>query len=277
MERSIDWMREKARNIRHDIVEMMWRAGSGHVGGSLSVVEILVALYYGMLRIQPSCSEWEQRDRVVLSKGHAAACLYAILADMGFFDRKWLWTEFIKTGRRLSEHPDMKRVPGVDMSTGSLGQGVSAALGMAWAARYLRRRLRVYAIMGCGEQQEGQVWEAAMAASAHRLGNLIGIVDYNDRQVSGTTTDVLNINPLSDKYHAFGWHVAEADGHDIGQLLDVLRGFELGEKPHVIIAHTTKGKGVSFMEGAVQFHATTLTQEQYDQAIRELKTGDDTC
>ena len=270
MKPNIAQMKTKARQIRRDIVEMVWRAGSGHIGGSLSMVEIALVLYHRILRVDPHRPDWEDRDRLVLSKGHAAACLYAVLADVGFFDRQWLWNEFIMTNARLPEHPDMRQVPGVDMTTGSLGQGVSAAVGMAWAARHLGKLLHVYVIMGCGEQQEGQVWEAAMAAAHHRLGNLTAIVDYNDRQVSGPTSEVLSPDPIRDKYRAFGWHADEVDGHNVADLAKVLETPGPVERPRVVIAHTVKGKGVSFMEGVSKFHATSLTQDDYDQAVREL-------
>lgn len=270
-ELSVEQLTSKARHIRRDIVEMVWRAGSGHIGGSLSAVEILVVLYHAVLRVDPRRPQWEDRDRFVLSKGHAGACLYAVLADKGFFERKRLWTEFIRTEGRLPEHPDMRKVPGVDISTGSLGQGISAAVGMAWALRYLGKSSRVYALMGCGEQQEGQVWEAAMSAAHHRLGNLTAVIDFNDRQVSGPTHEVLDPNPLGDKYRAFGWDVLDvADGHDVGELLDALRAPAPAQQPRVIIANTTKGKGVSFMEGVTRFHATSLPQEEYDHAVDEL-------
>ncbi len=261
---------DKARDIRRDIVEMIWRAGSGHIGGSLSAVEIIVVLYQRILRFDSARPGWEDRDRFVLSKGHAGACLYAVLADRGFFPRRRLWEEFIRTEGRLPEHPDMRQVPGVDMSTGSLGQGISAAVGMAWAARHLGKSAKVYAVMGCGEQQEGQVWEAVMSASHHRLGNLIAIIDYNDRQVSGPTSEILSPDPLADKYRAFGWQVDHADGHDVADLSAVLETPNLSDRPRVIIARTTKGSGISYMEGVTRFHATSLTQDEYDQAVKEL-------
>jgi transketolase len=263
-------LKKKAGEIRRDLIEMVWRAGSGHIGGSLSLVDIAVALYYRILNIDPGRPGWEDRDRVVLSKGHAGACLYAILADLGYFERSRLWDEFIRTEGRLPEHPSMRDVPGIDMSTGSLGQGISAAVGMAWAARYLGKGLRVFAIMGCGEQQEGQVWEAAMAAAHHRLGNLTAVIDYNNLQVSDCTSCVLEVAPLPDKYRAFGWLVTEVDGHDFDALIGALQTRIAEDKPRVVIARTTKGKGVSFMENAVPFHATTLTRDQYEQAVREL-------
>lgn len=263
-------MTSKARQIRRDIVEMVWRAGSGHIGGSLSMVEIAVVLYNHILRIDPSRPDWEDRDRLVLSKGHAGACLYAVLADRSFFERQRLFSEFIKTDGRLPEHPDMLQVPGVDMSTGSLGQGISAAVGMVWAAKYLNKSFHIYTIMGCGEHQEGQVWEAAMAAAHHKLGNLTTIIDYNDRQVSGSTSDILSIAPLADKYRAFGWEVDIVNGHDIAELINSLKKNAPRDRPRAIIAQTTKGKGVSFMEGVFKFHATSLTKEQYEQATKEL-------
>jgi transketolase len=234
------------------------------------LVEIAVVLYYHILNIRPEEPNWPERDRVVLSKGHGAACIYAILAARGFFPRQWLWKEFIRSGRRLPEHPDMRNVPGIDISTGSLGQGISGALGMAWAARHLQKNFHVYALMGCGEQQEGQVWEAAMAASHHRLGNLTAIIDYNNRQVSGLTSEVLDPAPLEDKYRAFGWHVGQVDGHDIEKLIANLQSPWPNDRPRLILARTVKGKGISFMEGDAKFHATSLNEEQYLQAAKEL-------
>ena len=270
MSLSVAQMTSKARKIRRDIVEMVWRAGSGHIGGALSLVEIAVVLYNRILRIDPARPDWQDRDRLVLSKGHSAACLYAVLSDAGFFDRRWLWEEFIQTQGRLPEHPDMHKVPGIDMSTGSLGQGISAAVGMAWASRYLGKSLRVYAIMGCGEQQEGQVWEAAMAAAHYRLGNLTAIIDHNDRQVSGATSEIMSVGPLADKYRAFGWAVDQANGHDLGDMARVLESSGPADKPRLIIAQTVKGKGISFMEGIARFHATSLSKEEYGQAVKEL-------
>ena len=269
MKLDIPELQKTARRIRRDIVEMVWRAGSGHIGGSLSMVEIVLVLYHCIMKVDPKRPDGEDRDRLVLSKGHSAACLYAVLAEMGFFDRKLLFEEFIRTHGRLSEHPDMQTVPGIDMSTGSLGQGISTAVGMAWAARHHRKPIKVYAIMGCGEQQEGQVWEAAMAAAHHRLDNLVAIVDFNNAQVSGNTSDVMNPQPLPEKYRTFGWDVDEVDGHDIEGLVRALKKPNPAAKPRVIIAKTVKGKGVSFMEGDYNFHATSLTREQYEQALAD--------
>lgn len=259
-----------AAKTRRDILEMMWLAGSGHIGGSLSLVEIAVVLYHRILNIRPQEPNWPERDRVVLSKGHGAACIYAVLAARGFFPRHWLWNEFIRTDRKLPEHPDMRKVPGIDMSTGSLGQGISCALGIAWAARHLHKKFHVFALMGCGEHQEGQVWEAAMAASHHCLGNLTAIIDYNNRQVSGLTSDVLDPAPLTDKYRAFGWHVRQVDGHEIEDLITIIESPWPEDRPRVILARTVKGKGVSFMEGEAKFHAASLNDEQYAQAVKEL-------
>jgi transketolase len=262
----------KARRIRRDILEMIWKAGGGHIGGSLSAVEILLVLYHRILKVDPQRPLWDARDRLVLSKGHAGACLYAVLADRGFFNRSWLWSEFIRTHKRLPEHPDMRQVPGVDMTTGSLGQGVSAAVGMAWAARYLQKPSRICVVMGCGEQQEGQVWEAAMAAAHHGLRNLTGIIDYNDRQVSGPSSSIMNIGPLADKYRAFGWQVSEVNGHDPEALTAALQTATPASRPQIVIARTIKGKGISFMENVTRFHAASLTQAEYDQAVRELES-----
>jgi transketolase len=263
-------LRARARHIRRDILEMVWCAGSGHIGGSLSLVEILLVLYSRIMKVDPARPLWESRDRFVLSKGHGAACLYAVLSQQGFIDRQWLWTEFIRTQGRLPEHPDMRQVPGVDMSTGSLGQGFSAAVGMAWAARHRGERLKVYVVMGCGEQQEGQVWEAAMAASHHGLANLTAIIDLNSLQVSGPIAAVLNPNPLDEKYRSFGWEVHEVDGHDIDELTRSLDRSTTTSRPQLVIARTIKGKGISFMENEVRFHATSLAREQYEAAVGEL-------
>lgn len=270
MKLNIPQLNKKACQIRRDVVEMVWRAGSGHIGGALSMVEIVLVLYHHILNVDARDPDWPDRDRLVLSKGHAAASLYAILADLAFFDRKLLFEEFIRVNGRLSEHPDMRMIPGIDMSTGSLGQGISSAVGMAWAARYTNKPSMIYAILGCGEQQEGQVWEAAMAASHHNLDNLTAIIDLNNTQVSGNTSDVLSPYPLVEKYRAFGWGVDEVDGHNIGDLITALSKKPPADKPRAVIATTTKGKGISCMEGNYTFHATSLSKQQYGQALEEL-------
>ncbi len=261
-----------ARDIRSDIVEMVWQAGSGHIGGSLSCVEILVALYFHVMDINPSNPYWEDRDRFILSKGHSAAALYATLAGCGYFERELLFNSFIRVGGILPEHPDMRKTPGIDMSTGSLGQGLSVAAGMAWGARYMKKKFRIFSLMGCGEMQEGQIWESAMAASQLGLDNLIGIIDYNKLQVNGHIDKVMGVEPLRDKWFSFGWEVKEVDGHSIFQIIDTLESVNNYKvKPKVIIAHTVKGKGVSFIEGKYEFHATTLDKKDYELAMQELK------
>jgi transketolase len=256
------------------LIEMNWRAGTSHLGGSLSVVEILVTLYRRVMRFNPGNAGWPGRDRLVLSKAHASAAWYAMLAALGFFPRERLFDAFITCGGTLQEHADMRRTPGVDMSGGSLGQGLSAGAGMAWATR--RRPgtadVRVFVVLGDGECQEGQVWEAAMAASHLRLDNLVAVVDYNRLQVSGRVSDVMEIAPLADKWGAFGWQADEVDGHDIEALAAALRAacVRRDGHPSVIVAHTTKGKGISFVEDDAHWHGGSLSAEQYRQALAEL-------
>ncbi len=245
-------------------------AGSGHAGGSLSAADIIAALYFSALNIDPQRPDWPDRDRLVLSKGHGCPILYAALARRGYFPIDELWT-LRKMGGRLQGHPDMRKTPGIDATTGSLGQGISVAVGMALGAKFQRKSYRVYAIMGCGEQQEGQVWEAAMAAAHYRLDNLIGIVDYNTLQIDGCNAEIMEIAPLVDKWRAFGWRVSEIDGHNMSQILDALADARDSRgKPTVIIAHTIKGKGVSFMENQVKWHSSVVTRECFDQAMAEL-------
>lgn len=260
-----------ALDIRRDIVEMMWQAGSGHIGGSLSCVEILTALYFHIMKIDPLNPSWEDRDRFVISKGHSAAALYAVLAKRGYFSRELLFNSFIRTGGMLQEHPDMRKTPGIDMSTGSLGQGLSAGAGMAWAAKYKKKSGRAFVLIGCGELQEGQIWEAAMSASHLGLDNLIAIIDYNKLQVNGPIYKLMNVEPLKDKWKAFGWDVKEANGHDTTEIIETVESLlHSGGKPKVIIAHTIKGKGISFMEAKHEFHATTLSKKDYESAMHEL-------
>jgi transketolase len=267
----VEELRRRARGIRCDIVRMLEAAGSGHSGGSLSAVEIVTALYWRVLRIRPEDPAWPDRDRFVLSKGHAAPVLYAALAERGFFPAEELLT-LRKLGSRLQGHPDMRKVPGVDASTGSLGQGLSVGLGMALAGRLDRRSYQVYVLLGDGECEEGQVWEAAMAAAHYRTGNLTAIVDHNGLQIDGPVTEVLSPLPLPDKWQAFGWAVTEVDGHDLAALL---RAFDwasgVDDRPAVIIAHTVKGRGVSFMEGQVDWHGKAPSSEQATCALEELE------
>lgn len=264
-----------ANEIRRDIIEEVYSAQSGHPGGSLSCSDILAVLYFNQMNIDPKNPNAPARDRFVLSKGHCAPALYAALARKGYFDQELL-TSFRKLGSNLQGHPDMKKVPGVDMSTGSLGQGVSAAVGMAIASKMDHEGLRVYCLMGDGEIQEGQVWEAAMAASKNKLDNLCIIVDYNDLQIDGTIEKVGGLVDIKEKFQSFGFHVIEVDGHNIEQLIHAFDSAKhQKEMPSVIIAKTIKGKGVSFMEGKVEWHGKAPTQEEYEQAMKELKNEEE--
>jgi transketolase len=262
-----------ACKIRQDIIEMLVLAKSGHPGGSLSAADIMSVLYFSVLKIEPDNPQWPDRDRFVLSKGHAAPVLYAALAERGFFPREEL-VNLRQTGHFLQGHPDMLKVPGVDMSTGSLGQGFSAAAGMALAGKIDQKTYRVYCLLGDGEIAEGLVWEAAMAAAHYKLDNLVAVLDYNGLQIDGTNEEVMNSAPLADKWRAFGWNVLEVDGHDVEELLNSL---ELAKnfqgKPTIIVAKTTKGKGVSFMENQAGWHGSAPSPEQAELALAELKGG----
>jgi transketolase len=266
-------MEHIARKVRRHIIQMIFEAGSGHPGGSLSATDIMVALYFGMMSHKPDEPKWPERDRFVLSKGHAAPALYACLAESGYFPVEELKT-FRRIGSRLQGHPDMRKTPGVEASTGSEGQGLSMGLGMALAGKLDRRPYTVYVMVGDGENDCGQIWEAAMAASFFKTDNLIAIIDRNMLQLDGPTHKVMSIEPLADKWRAFGWNVLEANGHNIGELLETLqKAKQTKGMPSVIIAHTIKGKGVSFMEGAVGFHGKVPSEEQYKKAMIELGEG----
>ena len=263
-------LKEQARMIRRHIVTMVGAAGSGHPGGSLSAADIVTALYFEVMRVDPRRPDWPDRDRFILSKGHAAPVLYAALAEKGYFPTERLQT-LRKLGSPLQGHPDMRKVPGVEMSTGSLGQGFSAANGMALAGKLDGRDYRVYVLLGDGEIQEGQVWEAAMAAAHYKLDNIIAFLDYNGLQIDGPISKVMSPEPVADKWRAFGWAVQEIDGHDLGQILDaVAKAQETKGKPNMIIARTIKGKGVSFMENQVGWHGSAPKPEQVKQALAEL-------
>lgn len=262
-------MENRVRTIRRHILHMIHAAGSGHPGGSLSCVEILTVLFFSVLHHDPAHPGWEGRDRFILSKGHAAPALYATLAESGYFPVESLST-LRKTGAMLQGHPD-RRVPGVEVSTGSLGQGLSIACGSALGARIAKTGSRTYVLLGDGECDEGQVWEAAMLASHYKLDNLVAVIDRNGLQIDGMTEKIMRLEPLSKKWAAFGWHVLEVDGHD---LAEISNAFESAKKirgrPTVIIAHTFKGKGVSFMEWINAFHGKSLTTEELETALKEL-------
>ena len=252
-------------------MEMVHRAASGHIGGSLSAMDVLVDLYFSVLRVNPAQPGDPDRDRFVLSKGHCTPSLYAVLALRGYFPEEELKL-FRSIEGHFSGHPDMVYVPGVDMSTGSLGQGISAAAGMAIAGKLDKKDYRVYAMLGDGEVEEGQVWEAAMSAAKYHLDNLCAVVDVNGLQIDGKTADVMPSEPLDEKFRAFGWHVLKADGHD---LADLDRAFQeaagLKDAPTVILARTVKGKGVSFMENNAGWHGKAPNDEQFEKAIAELR------
>ncbi|MEW5898068.1 MAG: transketolase [Bacillota bacterium] len=264
-------LEDKARQIRAHIIKMTAAAGSGHPGGSLSAADIVTALYFHLLRIDPQNPAWPDRDRFILSKGHAAPLLYAALAERGFFPVEELLT-LRKLGSRLQGHPDMKSLPGVEVSTGSLGQGLSAGNGMALAAKLDGRDYRVFVLLGDGEIQEGMVWEAAMAAAHYRLDNVTAFLDYNGLQIDGPITEVMSPEPVADKWRAFGWDVQEIDGHDIGQIIKAVEAArQVKGKPQMIVAKTCKGKGVSFMENQVDWHGTAPKPEQAEKALAELR------
>jgi len=262
-----------ACKVRIGIIEGVHSAKAGHPGGSLSCTDILTYLYTKEMNIDPKEPKKADRDRFVLSKGHAAPALYSILANCGFFPVAELNT-LRKSDSRLQGHPDMKNIPGVDMSTGSLGQGISAAVGMALSAKHFGNDFRVYTILGDGEIEEGQVWEAAMFAANKNLDNLVAFVDFNNLQIDGTCDEVNSPSPIDAKFEAFGWNVLTIDGHNFDEIECALnKARENKGKPTAIIATTVKGKGVSFMENSVAWHGTAPNDEQYEQAITELNAA----
>lgn len=265
---NIEQQQEKAKQLRADILKMLYTCQSGHPGGSLSCVEILMALYYNAAKIDPKNPHWEDRDRIVLSKGHACPAMYAILADLGYFPREDLW-ELRQIGSHLQGHPDMLKTPGVDANTGSLGQGVSIAGGMAMAAKQKKADYHVYAILGDGEMQEGLVWEAAMSAAHYKLDNLTVLLDYNGLQIDGTNDEVMSIGDICAKYRAFGFTCLTVDGHDIGAIVEALKVPSDG-KPKFICCKTHKGRGVSFMEDQFGWHGKAPNADEYAKAIKEL-------
>lgn len=264
-------LREHAKEVRREIVKMLTEAGSGHTGGSLSAADIVAALYFYKMRHRPEDPGWKGRDRFVLSKGHAAPVLYAALALTGYFDR-----ELLRTLRRIDSplqgHPSSKMLEGVEISTGSLGQGLSIANGMAMGLRMDGLDSRVYCLLGDGELQEGQVWEAAMTAVHYGIDNLCAIVDNNGLQIDGFCCDVMKIEPIAEKWKAFGWNVMDIDGHAMEQIVNALDEAErVKGRPSVIVARTVKGKGVSFFEGKAEYHGIAPTKEEQDKALEELR------
>ncbi len=268
---SLEEMEATAKRLRRHIISMIGKAGSGHPGGSLSSVEIATALYLKILRHKPKDPKWPDRDRFILSKGHAAPLLYATLAECGYFPVEELAT-LRQLNSRLQGHTDRKVTPGVEMSAGSLGQGLSFAVGVALAGRLNSQNYRVYVLLGDGECDEGQVWEAAMAASHYKLDNLVAIVDNNGLQIDGWNCDVMNLAPFDKKWQDFGWNVTDVDGHDLTQLINAFnQAKSVKEQPTVIIAHTIKGKGVSFMENNPDFHGKAPNDDEVRIALKELE------
>ena len=263
---------EIAKNIRKGIIEAVYSGKSGHPGGSLSIADIMTVLYFYEMNIDPQNTKDENRDRLVLSKGHCAPVLYSTLANRGFFDVEELQT-LRKMESRLQGHPDMNKIPGVDMTTGSLGQGLSDANGMAIAGKLDKKDYRVYCIMGDGEIEEGQVWEAAMASSKYKLDNLCVIIDNNNLQIDGTIEEVMSSYPIDEKFKSFGFQVINIDGHNYQEIIDAIDvARNIKDKPVCIIAKTVKGKGVSFMENKVEWHGKAPNEEQYNQAMKELNS-----
>ena len=259
-----------ACKVRMGIIEGVYNAKSGHPGGSLSIADLLTYLYFNRMNVDPKEPKMADRDRLVLSKGHTAPALYSVLAQRGFFPVDELKT-LRHIGSRLQGHPDMKYIPGVDMSTGSLGQGISAACGMALSGKLSDETYKVYAVLGDGEIEEGQVWEAAMFAAHYKLDNLLAIVDNNGLQIDGKITEVMNPQPITDKFAAFGWHVITMDAHDFDDIDRAFRDAEsVSGQPVVIVQTSIKGKGVSYMENQVGWHGSAPNKEQYDTAMAEL-------
>lgn len=270
-ENELEKLKKIAQDIRCSILTMIKEAGVGHIGGSLSVTDILVALYFKVLNINPKKPDWSDRDRLIMSKGHGAAAIYSTLAERGFFSKDELKT-FGLINSKLQVHPDKNKVPGIEASTGALGQGLSIGLGMALAAKLDKKDYYTFVILGDGEIQEGQIWEAAMFAAHYRIDNLTAILDYNNVQLMGDVSEIMEIAPVAEKWLSFGWEVLEIDGHDFDQIAGSLyKAKKVKGKPTIIIANTTKGKGVSFMQNTCKWHGSVPTEEEYIKAMAEVK------
>lgn len=268
LETKIDFLEKKAAQIRIDLLKMIYEGKTGHTGSALSCTDILTALYYSVMKLDPANPKWEDRDRFILSKGHAVEGYYCILGDLGYFPKEELGS-FSKFGSRFIGHPNNK-VPGVEMNTGALGHGLSISVGMALAAKMNKKPYRVFTLMGDGEQAEGSVWEAAMAAAHYRLDNLTAIIDRNRLQISGSTEDVMSLESLEDKWRSFGWEVITVDGHHYPDLLQALETAPVNVRPKLVMAYTTKGKDVSFMENVAHWHHGVPTAQQLETALSEL-------
>lgn len=265
----VNYLKEKAKQIRKDLVTMIYEAKTGHIGGSLSSTDIMTVLYYSIMKVKPENPKWEDRDRFILSKGHSVEGYYCILADKGFFPKEKLKT-FSKFGSTLIGHPNNKNA-GVEMNTGALGHGLPIAVGMALAAKLDKKDYKVFTVMGDGEQAEGSVWEAAMSGAHYKLDNLVAIVDRNKLQISGCTEDVMCLEPLEDKWSSFGWDVIAVDGNDVEELQELFLSLpRVQGKPTLVMAYTTKGKGVSFMENQAKWHHGNPNQEEFNGAMKEL-------
>ncbi len=264
-------LKDIAKRVRRGIIEAVYNGKSGHPGGSLSCTDILVDLFFNEMKINPNEPRMEDRDRCILSKGHASPAIYSTLANRGFFPVEDLKT-FRKTDSYLQGHPDMNKIPGIDMTSGSLGQGLSIANGMAIAGKLDDKNYYVYVIMGDGEIAEGQIWEAALTSAHYKLSNVIAFVDFNGLQIDGSVKEVMNVTPIKEKFEAFGWNALEIDGHDFNAIHKaIVEAKKSKDKPTVIVAHTVKGKGVSFMENQVGWHGKAPSDEEYKIAIEELK------
>jgi len=272
MDRNIEELKAKARQVRIDIIKMLSKAGSGHPGGALSAAELMTALYFDQLRHNPKEPDWEDRDRVIFSKGHSCPLLYACLAESGYFPKEELLT-LRRFGSRLQGHPGKdKGLPGLEVSTGSLGQGLSIGVGMALAGKLSKKDFHVYVLLGDGECNCGQIWEAAMSAGHYKLNNLCAIVDYNGLQIDGSTEEVMGLEPFVKKWRDFRWETIEIDGHDFKEILSAYqRAKDNKVTPTVIIAHTIKGKGISFMENKVDWHGKVPNREEAEIALKELE------
>ena len=267
----IQELQRQARKVRALVIEMIGRLGVGHIGGALSIVDALTVLYFRVMQVRPEEPSWPERDHFVLSKGHGGPGLYAVLAERGFFSTDLLWT-LNKPETLLPSHCDRLRTPGIDMTAGSLGQGFSAAVGIAIAKKISRNPSRVFTIIGDGESQEGQIWEAAMLASHRKLDNLIAMQDYNRMQIDGNISDVNGLEPLEDKWRAFGWNVTSIDGHNVEEITDAIgKAKEQRDRPSMIILNTIKGKGAYFAEGKLSSHNMKVTEEEWQNAIVELQ------
>ncbi len=268
----IEGLKEIARTIRRDIITMTAEANSGHPGGSLSAADVITALYFKVMRHDPKNPNWPERDRFILSKGHAVPALYSALARSGYFPPEQLLS-LRRFGSPLQGHPEMRRLSGIEASTGSLGQGLSIGAGMALGGKLDNKGYRVYVMIGDGESEEGQIWEVAMSSAYYKLDNLTAIVDYNSQQLDGWVREIMELEPVVDKWKAFGWHVVDINGHDFYQILKALDEAKATKgRPTVVIARTVKGKGVSFMENNVEFHGMAPTKEQKELALKELRS-----